>query len=51
VDDRTDRVTAEADAAAAPAGRFVWVSAGRLGGRQAGEVLAALVAPPPQPAK
>jgi hypothetical protein len=44
VDERTDRATAETDAAAAPAGRFVWVSAGRLGGRQAGEVLAALVA-------
>jgi hypothetical protein len=44
VDARTDRATAEADAAAAPAGRFVWVDAGRLGGRQAGEVVAALVA-------
>ncbi len=43
VDERTDRATAEADAAAAPPGRFVWVTAGRLGGRQAGEVLRALV--------
>lgn len=44
VDERTDRATAEADARAAPAGRFVWVQAGRLGGRKAGEVMAALVA-------
>ncbi len=43
VDARTDRTTAEADAAAAPAGRFVWVDARRLGGRQAREVVAALV--------
>lgn len=43
VDERTDRATAEADAAAAPPGRFVWVTAGRLGGRQAGAVLQALV--------
>lgn len=29
-DDRTDRATAGSDIAAAPAGRFVWVEAGRL---------------------
>lgn len=46
VDERTDRATAEADAAAAPAGRFVWVVAQRLGGRQAGEVLRALSGAP-----
>lgn len=46
VDERTDRATAEADAAAAPAGRFVWVVARHLGGRQAGEVLRALSGAP-----
>jgi hypothetical protein len=44
VDAHTDRATAEADARGAPAGRFVWIEAGRLGARKAGEVLAALVA-------
>jgi hypothetical protein len=43
-DDVTDRATADAALAAAPAGRFLWIDAWRSGRRVAHEVLAALLA-------
>ncbi len=42
VDDRTEREVVRADTISAPPGRFVWVEAGRLNGRKAGEITAAL---------
>ena len=45
VDDRTDRATADAAVAAAPAGRFVWLAADGAKGHR--NVLAALFAAPP----
>jgi hypothetical protein len=42
VDEHTDRAVVRADTASAPAGRFVWIDAGRLTGRKAGEITAAL---------
>jgi hypothetical protein len=42
VDEGTDRAVVRADTAQAPAGRFVWIDAGRLTGRKAGEITAAL---------
>lgn len=43
VDARTDRATAQADAAQAPAGRFLWVEAGRLDGQRVRDLMAALL--------
>ena len=39
VDAQTDRACAEADAASAPAGRFVWVDAGQIGAATQREAL------------
>lgn len=45
-DAATAREVAEADIAQAPAGRFVWLNADRLGQRKADEILVALMSPP-----
>jgi hypothetical protein len=45
-DARTARAVAEADTAGAPAGRFVWIEAGRLDRARSGEVVRALFAAP-----
>jgi hypothetical protein len=45
-DERTARAVAEADTAGAPAGRFVWIEAGRLDRARSGEVLRALFGAP-----
>ena len=42
-DDRTDRATAGADTATAPAGRFVWVEAGRLSAGAVRQILGRLL--------
>jgi hypothetical protein len=44
-DAATAREVAESDLARAPAGRFVWLNADRLGQRKANEILAALMSP------
>jgi hypothetical protein len=48
-DAATAREVAESDLARAPAGRFVWLNADRLGQRKADEILAALLEPAAKP--
>jgi hypothetical protein len=42
-DGRTDRTAADSDIAAAPAGRFVWVDAGRLNQGKVAQILSQLL--------
>ena len=42
-DGRTDRAAADSDIAAAPAGRFVWVDAGRLNQGKVAQILSQLL--------
>jgi len=42
-DDRTDRAAAGSDIAAAPAGRFVWVDAGRLNPARVAQIMGHLL--------